>query len=295
MKSNSPALKTYYKMSVRQSEIGDWLREFEEELKAKNLPQKIRYCFGDEWYYIEGSNVIVIPFYLHSLKFANYLKRKSCHVEGLTKKSFLMLLRHEYGHYFECLFQTRKKAERRKLFGKNIKYPKSYLPKEVKNEFVSHLPNQYAQSHPDEDFAESFAVVFKSEAWQKKYPKNSVVFRKLNYVSKLIHSHKNLKKRNLVSGEIYLPKQNYRLDRWIKENQKPKTRAFAQSQKQQIKNFLSTQNYPSFESKRLIEALKLAANEKRQTNTNLKSFMKPESLSLEIKRIRRKKAHYISM
>lgn len=288
-------LNTFYKKSVRKSEVGPWVIEFLEELQDKNLPRKIRFCFGDEWYFIEGSNIIVIPFYLHSLAFAKRLQQKSCFVEGLTKNKFLKLLRHEYGHYFECLFQTRKKSERRRLFGKSVKYPKAYLPHDKTENYVTHLPNHYAQSHPDEDFAETFAVAMKDKSWQKKYPKKTLAYHKLSYVDQLISSHKGLKRRELDSGDICLPKQNYSLKRWMNENQKRKVSAKINPYKNQMRRQLAEKNFQKLEQKRLLEALSIVLSEKTMGQRNIENFIKPVALDKEIRRIRKNKAHYIPM
>ncbi|MEC9283142.1 MAG: putative zinc-binding metallopeptidase [Bdellovibrionota bacterium] len=292
---DSIKLKQYYKISVRKSDIGIWIEDFEKELKAKKLPKKVRYLFGDEWYYIEGSNIIVIPFYLHSLSFARALKRKSCFVEGLTKETFLKLIRHEYGHYFECLFQTRKKALRKSLFGKNIKYPKSYLPKDNDHEFVKHLPNHYAQSHPDEDFAESFAVALRNDNWKRKYPKSSLAYAKLNYVDGLINDNKKINKRKILIGDVCLPKQNQSLQRWMNENQKKSISPFVKQKISQLENFVASQDYDKQEKKRLVKALGLAISEKKHNENSIEHFIQPAILEQEIKKIRKKKAHYISM
>ena len=36
--------------------------------------------------------------------------------------------------------------------------PETYTPRPHSHGFVRHLPNWYAQAHPDEDFAETFAA-----------------------------------------------------------------------------------------------------------------------------------------
>ena len=55
--------------------------------------------------------------------------------------------------------QLRRRPTRRRLFGNPAtQYPEYYTPKPYSKSFVQHLDHWYAQSHPDEDFAETFAV-----------------------------------------------------------------------------------------------------------------------------------------
>ena len=54
---------------------------------------------------------------------------------------------------------ARTAARRGELFGAPATpYPEYYTPKPYSKSFVHHLDHWYAQSHPDEDFAETFAV-----------------------------------------------------------------------------------------------------------------------------------------
>ena len=51
------------------------------------------------------------------------------------------------------------RRQRREIFGSpSEEYPEFYAPKPYSKSFVLHLDAWYAQSHPDEDFAETFAV-----------------------------------------------------------------------------------------------------------------------------------------
>ena len=57
------------------------------------------------------------------------------------------------------------------LFGPSSqRYPRYYRPNPASKNFVQHLRLWYAQSHPDEDFAETFAVWLTPRAnWRKRY------------------------------------------------------------------------------------------------------------------------------
>ena len=71
----------------------------------------------------------------------------------------MQILRHEAGHAIENAFKLRRRRRRRELFGSTREpYPEFYAPRPYSKSFVIHLDAWYAQSHPDEDFAETFAV-----------------------------------------------------------------------------------------------------------------------------------------
>ncbi|MDH4135068.1 MAG: putative zinc-binding metallopeptidase, partial [Gammaproteobacteria bacterium] len=65
-------------------------------------------------------------------------------------------------------------------------YPESYLPRPGSRSYVIHLDNWYAQSHPAEDWAETFAVWLDPRSrWRERY-RTWPAFRKLTYVDTLM-------------------------------------------------------------------------------------------------------------
>ena len=80
-------------------------------------------------------------------------------VEGGTPEWCMRILRHEAGHAIDNAYKLRQRRRRQQVFGPSYKaYPEFYDPKPYSKSFVLHLDSWYAQSHPDEDFAETFAV-----------------------------------------------------------------------------------------------------------------------------------------
>ena len=92
-------------------------------------------------------------------------------VEGGDPESCLKILRHEVGHAIDNAYQLRRRPTRRRLFGTPATpYPEYYTPKPYSKSFVQHLDHWYAQSHPDEDFAETFAVWLDPQSmWATRY------------------------------------------------------------------------------------------------------------------------------
>jgi hypothetical protein len=97
-------------------------------------------------------------------------------------------MRHEAGHAIDNAFLFRKRPRWRTLFGRfNAPYPDSYQPDPTSRDFVLHLGAWYAQAHPAEDFAETFAVWLATHAsrWRRRYDGWGAL-AKLEYVDRLM-------------------------------------------------------------------------------------------------------------
>jgi hypothetical protein len=108
-------------------------------------------------------------------------------VEGGDPDSCLRILRHEVGHAIDNGYQLRRRPTRRRLFGTPATpYPEYYTPKPYSKSFVQHLDHWYAQSHPDEDFAETFAVWLDPQSmWATRYA-GWPAERKVQYMDRLM-------------------------------------------------------------------------------------------------------------
>lgn len=145
--------------------------------------------FGDEWFSPEGVPSIAVPFYLAHPRLMALEYTMMNQVEGSTRGWFMKLIRHESGHCFDHAYRVSRLKSWRQIFGNPDKryHPDIYLPDRNSKDFVRNLPGFYAQSHPDEDFAETFAVAINpSSQWEKKYRNWPRALEKLNYVSELI-------------------------------------------------------------------------------------------------------------
>ena len=108
-------------------------------------------------------------------------------VEGGDEESCLRILRHEVAHALDNAYELRRRPTRRRLFGSpSLEYPEYYTPKPYSKSFVQHLDHWYAQSHPDEDFAETFAVWLDPQSnWAVRYA-DWPALRKLRYMDRLL-------------------------------------------------------------------------------------------------------------
>jgi hypothetical protein len=124
-------------------------------------------------------------------------------VEGGEHEWCMRILRHEAGHAIDNAFRLRLRRERRRLFGSPAEpYPEFYTPRPYSKSFVLHLDAWYAQSHPDEDFAETFAVwLTPTSEWRQRYA-GWPALKKLEYMDALMTSLKGAVPRLVSHGEI---------------------------------------------------------------------------------------------
>ena len=158
------------------------------ELAARNLRVKPHCWLSEEWFSPEAIPGIAIPFYLAHPRLKRLERSQILEVEGGTNAECLRLLRHESGHALQHAFRLHRRKKWRELFGSSTEpYPDYYRPNPGSRRYVVHLPHWYAQSHPDEDFAETFAVwLTPGSRWRRKYM-GWPALQKLRYVDQLMH------------------------------------------------------------------------------------------------------------
>jgi hypothetical protein len=175
---------------------GTWLEECVKklyaDLDAKGIAFKPECYLADEWLAPDGEPVVGIPFYLAHPVLIKLEKQMMLDVEGGTKAWCLQLLRHETGHAINYAYKLHNRKKWQELFGHFHKeYPDTYRFRPYSRNFVQHLEDYYAQYHPDEDFAETFAVWLTPEIdWQAQY-KGWKALQKLKFVDELMQEIKN--------------------------------------------------------------------------------------------------------
>jgi len=192
-----PDLSEEALLQVRFSELGltiegSWLEprvnQLYEELAARGLNFRPHFWLAAEWFTPDGVPGVAIPFYLAHPRLTKLEESQMLEVEGGTHDWCMKILRHEAGHAFDNAYDLRRRRRRQRLFGRpSTPYPEFYLPKPYSKSFVLHLDSWYAQSHPDEDFAETFAVWMTPDSdWRVRY-KDWPALRKLEYMDALMH------------------------------------------------------------------------------------------------------------
>ena len=171
-------------LKLEGSHLERYVQKLYRELDRKGLKKFRPLCYlTDEWGCPSGEPVIGIPFYLANPKLAR-LEKEMNDLED--EREILMYLRHEAGHAFNYAYGLYKTPEWRTLFGPFRRpYRDNYRPIAFSRHFVRHIAGWYAQKHPDEDFAETFAVWLTPRSqWRKKY-KGWPALAKLRYVDRM--------------------------------------------------------------------------------------------------------------
>src|SRR5436190_19620569 len=136
------------------------LKEFKKELEQAGIRKvKPHFYLSVEWGVPFNTVSIAIPFYLARPDLLEVQAERVGHVEGTTRADVLRYLRHEMGHVVNYAYKLYEQDEWIKHFGSITQpYVEEYRPQPFSRRFVRHLPGWYAQKHPDEDWAETFAV-----------------------------------------------------------------------------------------------------------------------------------------
>ena len=174
---------------IEGSELEPRLGQFHDDLAARGVTLRPDCYLGDEWFSPAGAPAIAIPFYLAHPRLKALELRQMLEVEGGTTEWCQMLLRHECGHAIDHAYQFSSRKDWQSIFGSpETEYaPETYTPRPYSRSFVRHLPNWYAQAHPDEDFAETFAVWLSSppDDWRQRY-RGWKALEKLEYIDSLM-------------------------------------------------------------------------------------------------------------
>jgi hypothetical protein len=177
--------------SLRVTVEGTWLEDclnnLHEELEQRGIRLRPHAWISSEWFSPENTPGIAIPFYLAHPRLMKIEKKMMLDVEGGTWSECTAILRHEAGHAVQHAYQLHRRRRWQQLFGASSKrYPLYYRPNPASRRYVQHLRLWYAQSHPDEDFAETFAVWLRPRSnWRTRYA-GWPALKKLEYVDELM-------------------------------------------------------------------------------------------------------------
>ena len=157
------------------------------EVEKRNLRFRPHYWFGEEWFSPDGIPGIAVPFFLSHPRLMKLEDRQMFEVEGGTESWCMQLLRHETGHAIDSAYRLHRRKLYKKHFGSfHDPYPDYYRPRPLSRNFVRHLDAWYAQSHPAEDFAETFAVWLQpGSRWRRRYAGWPAI-KKIEYVEELM-------------------------------------------------------------------------------------------------------------
>jgi hypothetical protein len=176
-------------LSIRGTPLEGLVAEFEDEIRRAGLRRlKPQFYLSTEWGVPFNTIAIAIPFYLAHPKLTSLHAERSGFVEGVSRRDVLRYLRHEMGHVVNYGYRLYDEQEWVRLFGRmEVPYTEDYRPEPFNNAFVQHLPGWYAQKHPDEDWAETFAVwMTPGRDWREEYHHAPQALEKLEYCNATI-------------------------------------------------------------------------------------------------------------
>jgi hypothetical protein len=177
-------------LKLEGTELQPLVAQLHAELTGKGLAFLPPCHVGDEWFVPVGIPAIFIPFFLFHDRLRKLEKKLILEVEGESPEWFMKLIRHEAAHAYFYAYQLQRKKKWREIFGQTSaeETPQFYRPRPYSRSFVVHLDDWYAQSHPDEDFAETFAVwLTPGLEWRERY-KGWKALQKLEYLDELMRS-----------------------------------------------------------------------------------------------------------
>lgn len=215
-------------LSIEGSWLERCIQKLHKELDAAGIAFRPHYWISNEWFSPDGVPGIAVPFSLVHPRLKRLETKMMFEVEGGTVKECMKILRHEYAHALCTAYRLNYRPGWRKAFGNSSKaYPDSYKPKPLSKNYVHHLDWWYAQAHPHEDFAETFAVwLGYPKRWRQQYA-GWPALKKLQYVNQMVKEIQGkkpavksrrmpdgLKSLNVTLGEHYSERQELYSSDW---------------------------------------------------------------------------------
>jgi hypothetical protein len=175
------------KLKIERSPLAKRVRRLYRELDKRQIGFRPHVWLSEEWFSPDGVPGIAVPFYLAHPRLERLERRMMRNVEGGSAETAMRILRHEAGHAIDTAYRLRRRKRWREVFGPaSMRYPDTYTARPGSRRYVQHLGEWYAQSHPCEDFAETFAVWLKpNSSWRRTYA-DWPAFHKLEFVDELL-------------------------------------------------------------------------------------------------------------
>lgn len=177
------------KLKIERSPVAKRVRRLYRELGKRQIGFRPHVWLSEEWFSPDGVPGIAVPFYLAHPRLERLERRMMRNVEGGSAESAMRILRHEAGHAIDTAYRLRRRKRWREIFGPaSLPYPDTYRARPGSRRYVQHLGEWYAQAHPCEDFAETFAVWLKpNSSWRRTYAQWPA-FHKLEFVDELLEN-----------------------------------------------------------------------------------------------------------
>ncbi len=174
-------------LHVEGTELEERVKQVYAELASRGIVFRPHCYLADEWLCPDKMPAIGIPFYLAHARLTTLERHMMLEAEGDTEEWCMRLLRHEAGHALNYAYRLYRRTRWRELFGPfSERYSDTYYSRPYSRRFVQHLEDNYAQAHPDEDWAETFAVWLDPHSdWRTRY-RGWPALKKLEYVQQVM-------------------------------------------------------------------------------------------------------------
>lgn len=190
-------------LTLRRAPLARALRRLYRELERRGIPFRPHAWLAEEWFSPDGVPGIAIPFFLAHPRLEQLERRMTHTVEGGNANWLMRILRHEAGHAVDTAYRLRRRKRWREVFGPaTLPYPDRYRPRPGSRRYVHHLGDWYAQAHPTEDFAETFAVWLQpNSGWRRSYA-DWPALAKLEAVDELMREIRHCRPKVRVRARI---------------------------------------------------------------------------------------------
>ena len=157
------------------------------ELERAGLRFRPHVWLSTDWFTPDGVVGFAAPFYLAHPRLMRLERRHMLEVEGGSHDECMKLLRHETAHALDNAYRLHRRRRWREVFGGYSRpYRESYVPRPTSERYVLNLDYWYAQSHPAEDWAETFSVWLQpGSGWRRRY-QGWPALAKLEFVDELL-------------------------------------------------------------------------------------------------------------
>ncbi len=190
-------------VQIRGTQLEQRIEKLYRELESRSVDFRPHVWLAEEWFTPDGVAGFAIPFYLAHPRLMKLERSQMLEVEGAAESECMRILRHEAGHAIDNAFRLHARRSWADTFGSyRVPYPEWYQPQPGSRDYVLNLDAWYAQAHPAEDFAETFAVWLKPGAqWRRQY-EGWGAERKLQYVEELMTNLDGRPPRRLPRREV---------------------------------------------------------------------------------------------
>ena len=191
-------------LQIRGSRVERLVDALYQELAARSISFRPPIYLSDQWGCPDGTPIIGVPFYLVDRRLERLEEEMSGAVEDDLEA--MRYLRHEAGHAINYAFKLYEREDWQRTFGSFSRpYRERYRTDPFSREHVRHILGWYAQKHPDEDFAETFAVWLTPEIdWREEYA-GWPALAKLEYVDRVMREIGNLQREIVTPTADDLP------------------------------------------------------------------------------------------